>query len=130
MAKRALVSALLILISFHKCSAQPADIPPAALLYHSDPDVRIQTIKTLAESQRPDLVDDLVRAHCVENYTPVHHAYRAALQSISGRRDIRLKGAWKAWLAAVAWLWVLSVDERQALKRFLPLSLRSTTVGS
>ncbi|MBN2314524.1 MAG: right-handed parallel beta-helix repeat-containing protein, partial [Sedimentisphaerales bacterium] len=77
----------------------PSDI---ALLYHKDSDVRIKAIQTLAASNNPGIIDDLIRAHSVENYTPVHNAYGRALESLTGYRNIRGNGAWKAWLAGEA----------------------------
>jgi beta-lactamase regulating signal transducer with metallopeptidase domain/nitrous oxidase accessory protein NosD len=78
-------------------TVDPSDI---ALLYHKDPDVRIKTIKTLAVSNDSGLIDDLIRAHSVEDYTPVHNEYGRVLQSLTGNRNVRGKGAWKAWLAS------------------------------
>ena len=77
-------------------SINPSDI---ALLYHSEPDVRIKTIKMLAASNDSGLIDDLIRAGSVENYTPVHNVYGQVLRSLTGKRDVRGKGVWKAWLA-------------------------------
>jgi len=77
----------------------PSDI---ALLYHSEPDVRIETITKLAASNDSGLIDDLIRAQSVENYTPVHNEYGQVLRSLTGKRDVRGKGAWKAWLVGEA----------------------------
>ena len=77
-------------------SIDPSDI---ALLYYSEPDVRIETIKKLAASNDSGLIDDLIRAHSVENYTPVHNEYGRVLRSLTRNRNVRGKGAWKSWLA-------------------------------
>jgi beta-lactamase regulating signal transducer with metallopeptidase domain len=69
-----------------------------ALLYHSDRDIRIETVRKLAENSDSGLIDDLIRAHSVENYTPVHNEYDRVLHSLTGNRNVRGKGAWKAWL--------------------------------
>jgi parallel beta-helix repeat protein len=75
----------------------PSDI---ALLYQREPNVRIKAIKTLAAGNNPGIIDDLIRAHSVEIYTPVHNEYDRVLQSLTGNRNIRGKSAWKAWLAS------------------------------
>ncbi|MCK4827804.1 hypothetical protein KA005_69390, partial [bacterium] len=82
-----------------KGEATPVDLSDIALLYHSEPDVRIETIKKLAASKDSELIDDLIRAHGMENYTPVHNVYGQVLRSLTGNRNVRGKGAWKAWLA-------------------------------
>ena len=82
-----------------KGEATPVDLSDIVLLYHSEPEVRIQTIKTLAASNDSELIDDLIRAHSVEYYTPVHNVYGQVLRSLTGNRNVRGKGAWKAWLA-------------------------------
>jgi beta-lactamase regulating signal transducer with metallopeptidase domain len=69
-----------------------------ALLYHSDRDIRIETVRKFAENSDSGLIDDLIRAHSVENYTPVHNEYDRVLHSLTGNRNVRGKGAWKAWL--------------------------------
>jgi len=74
----------------------PSDI---ALLYHSESNVRIETIKKLAASNDSGLIDDLIRAHSVEYYTPVHNIYGQELITLTGQKNVRGKGAWKAWLA-------------------------------
>ena len=78
----------------------PVDISDIALLYHREPDVRIKALKTLATGNNPGIIDDLIRAHSVEIYTPVHNEYDRVLQSLTGNRNIRGKSAWKAWLAS------------------------------
>jgi len=70
-----------------------------ALLYHSEPDVRIKAVRKLAERNDSELIDDLIRAHSVENYTPVHNEYDKALRSMTKNRNVRGKGDWKSWLA-------------------------------
>ncbi len=79
--------------------ASPVNPSDIALLYHRDRDVRILAVQTLGASNNPEIIDDLIRAHSVEDYTPVHNAYGRVLQSLTGYRHIRGKGAWKAWLA-------------------------------
>ena len=76
----------------------PINSSDIALLYHYEPDVRIQAVKMIAENNDSSLIDDLIRAHSVENYTPVHNEYDRVLQSLTGNRNVRGKGIWKAWL--------------------------------
>jgi beta-lactamase regulating signal transducer with metallopeptidase domain len=83
-----------------KSEATPVNTSDVALLYHREPDVRIKAIKTLAASNNLGIIDDLIRAHSVEIYTPVHNEYDRLLQSLTGIRNVRGKGAWKAWLAS------------------------------
>lgn len=80
--------------------ANPVVLSNIALLYHREPDVRIKALKTLAASENPQIIHDLIRAHSVEIYTPVHNEYDRVLQSLTGNRNIRGKSAWKAWLAS------------------------------
>jgi beta-lactamase regulating signal transducer with metallopeptidase domain/protocatechuate 3,4-dioxygenase beta subunit len=80
--------------------AVPVDLSDIALLYHREPDVRIKALKTLTASNNPEIIDDLIRAHSVEIYTPVHNEYDRLLQSLTGNRNVRGKGVWKAWLAS------------------------------
>ncbi|MBN2182757.1 MAG: hypothetical protein JW715_12675, partial [Sedimentisphaerales bacterium] len=91
-------AAFVLLVSIQYCVAQSGDLPHIALLYHRDSDVRIRTIRTLAASNNRELIDDLIRAHSIENYAPVHNVYEEVLSSLTGRADIQGKGAWKAWL--------------------------------
>jgi len=85
-----------------KRESTPVNLSDIALLYHSNPDVRIKTIKKLAASNDIELIDDLIRAGSVENYTPVHNEYGRVLQSLTRNRNVRGKGVWKAWLAGEA----------------------------
>jgi parallel beta-helix repeat protein len=85
----------------------PSDI---ALLYHRDRDVRSKSVRILAASNNPTIIDDLIRAHSVENYTPIHNEYDQALQSLTGTRNIRGKTAWKAWLATEVKAGRLKID--------------------
>jgi parallel beta-helix repeat protein len=85
-----------------KSKAIPINPSDIALLYHREPDVRIKAIKKLATSGNSEIIDDLIRAHSVEIYTPVHNEYDRLLQSLTGNRNVRGKGAWKAWLASEA----------------------------
>jgi parallel beta-helix repeat protein len=85
-----------------KSEATPVNTSDIALLYHREPDVRIKAMKTLAASNNPGIIDDLIRAHSVENYTPVHNEYDRVLQTLTGNRNVRGKSAWKAWLASEA----------------------------
>ncbi len=84
--------------------------PPIVLLYHNDPAVRIRTIEALAATRDPSLIDDLIRAHAVEFYTPVHNAYFTALRAMTGQRVPRGPGAWKSWLAQEAAAGRLKID--------------------
>ncbi|KKL70688.1 hypothetical protein LCGC14_2102410, partial [marine sediment metagenome] len=97
-------------------STQPAGMPPIALLYHGDSNVRIRTIQTLGKAGDPRMIDDLIRAHSVEFYTPVHNAYASVLRSMTGERTRRGKGQWKAWLADQAAKGRLKIN-------YLPISL-------
>jgi len=81
-----------------KSEAAPVNPSDIALLYHKDPDVRTNAIKRIAASNNSEIIDDLIRAHSVENYTPVHNEYGRALQSLTGNKSVRGKSAWKAWL--------------------------------
>ncbi len=90
--------------------------PPIALLYHTDPDVRTGTLQALAATRDLGLIDDLIRAHAVEYYTPVHNAYFNALQAMTGQRAVRGPEAWKAWLNREAAAGRLTID-------YLPLEL-------
>jgi parallel beta-helix repeat protein len=85
-----------------KSEATPVNTSDIALLYHREPDVRIKAMKTLAASNNPGIIDDLIRAHSVENYTPVHNEYDRVLQTLTGNRNVRGKSAWKGWLASEA----------------------------
>lgn len=76
--------------------------PPIVLLYHIDADVRIRAVEALAATRDAGLIDDLVRAHAVECYTPVHNVYLRALQAMTGQCAPRGPGAWKTWLAQEA----------------------------
>jgi beta-lactamase regulating signal transducer with metallopeptidase domain len=93
-----------------KTEAAPVNPSDIALLYHSNPDIRIKTIKMLASSNDSGLIDDLIRAHSVENYTPVHNEYGRVLQSLTGNRNVRGKSAWKAWLAGEVEAGRLKID--------------------
>jgi beta-lactamase regulating signal transducer with metallopeptidase domain len=93
-----------------KNEAVQVNLSDIALLYHKNPDIRIKAIKTLADSNDPEIIDDLVRAHSVENYTPVHNEYHRVLQSLTGNRNIRGKSAWKAWLAGEVEAGRLKID--------------------
>jgi hypothetical protein len=83
-----------------KTEAIPINPSDIALLYHREPDVRIKAIKKLAMSGNSEIIDDLIRAHSVEIYTPVHNEYDRVLQSLTGNRSVRGKSVWKAWLAS------------------------------
>jgi hypothetical protein len=96
----------------------PADLPSVMLLYHRDAELRIQTVQTLSAHGGAEIVDDLIRAHSVENYTPVHNAYGSALSTLTGQRSQRDKGQWKAWLADEVKAGRLQID-------YLPLDLDS-----
>ena len=93
-----------------KNKATPVNPSDIALLYHKDPDVRIKAVKTIAASNNSAIIDDLIRAGSVENYTPVHNEYGRVLQSLTGKRNIRGKGAWKAWLDSEAEAGRLKID--------------------
>jgi len=88
----------------------PGDIAPIALLYHQDAAVRIETIKELSKTGDLSLIDDLIRAHSVEFYTPVHNVYASVLRSMTAQRGHRTKGQWKTWLAGQAAAGRLAVD--------------------
>lgn len=72
--------------------------PPIALLYHTDPDTRLQAVHALAATRDLSLIDDLVRACSVEFYTPVHNAYADAFRRFANDPSPRGPGEWKAWL--------------------------------
>lgn len=101
-----------------KAKIDPADLPSVLLLYHRDPELRRQTVQALSRQGGPELIDDLIRAHSVENYTPVHNAYGDGLRSLTGQRNRRGKGQWKAWLAEEVKAGRLQID-------YLPLDLNS-----
>ena len=84
--------------------------PPIVFLYHNDSNVRIRTIEALAATRDPQVIDDLIRAHAVEFYTPVHNAYFRFLQAMTGQRVPRGPGAWKSWLAQEAAAGRLKID--------------------
>jgi len=84
--------------------------PPLALLYHSDPKIRIDAIERLAAQGDSSLVDDLIRAQSIENYTPVHHAYRKALLPLTGLQSLPPGMNWKAWLASEVEAGRLQID--------------------
>ena len=88
------------------------------LLYHCDADVRTKSIEALAATRDPTLIDDLIRAHAVEYYTPVHNAYFTALRAMTGQSAPRGPGAWKSWLAQETAAGRLKID-------YLPLSTDS-----
>ena len=90
--------------------------PPIALLYHNDRDVRRGAVEALGQTGDRELIDDLIRARSVENYTPVHNAYARALRTLSGEAKVRGVGAWKAWLAGEVAAGRLKID-------YLPLDL-------
>lgn len=71
---------------------------PVALLYHKDADVRIDAVRRLVAEGNAALIDDLIRAKSVENYTPVHHAYQGGLLRLTGLRNLPPAMNWKAWL--------------------------------
>lgn len=87
-----------------------AATPPVALLYHSDHKVRIKTIEQLAAQEDPNLIDDLIRAKSVENYTPVHNVYRRQLLKLTGLRTFPAGKNWKAWLAGEVQAGRLEID--------------------
>ena len=64
----------------------------------------------MAATRDSSLIDDLIRAHAVEYYTPVHNAYYRALRDMTGQRAPRGPGAWKAWLAQEAAAGRLKID--------------------
>jgi len=114
-------------------ASQSAELPPVALLYHRDSSVRIETIKKLAASGNRELVDDLIRAHSIENYTPVHNVYGNVLNSLSGRTDIHGKSAWKTWLVSEVSAGRLNIDylpidpnalDREQRDQVLPFATR------
>ena len=74
--------------------------PPIARLYHSDHEVRIEAIEGLAATKDPGIIDDLIRAQSVENYTPVHNVYHRELLKLTGLRALPAGMNWKAWLEA------------------------------
>jgi len=86
--------------------------PPLAFLYHNDPQVRIKTIQELAQTNDPDIIDDLIRARSVEAYTPVHNAYQKALCSMTGETNLFSKTDWKTWLQKQVQSGKLSIDYR------------------
>ena len=71
---------------------------PVALLYHKDAEVRIDAVQRLVDEGDAALIDDLIRAKSVENYAPVHNAYRAGLQRLTSLRSLPPGMNWKAWL--------------------------------
>ena len=89
---------------------QKAALAKIALLYHVNPDVRKKAIITIAEMGDQSLIDDLIRAHSVEAYTPVHNVYGSVLPTLTGARKIAQKGSWKAWLAGEAKAGRLKID--------------------
>lgn len=89
---------------------QKAALAKIALLYHVNPDVRKKAIITIAEMGDPNLIDDLIRAHSVEAYNPVHSVYGSVLPPLTGVRKIAQKGTWKAWLAGEAKAGRLKID--------------------
>lgn len=91
-------SILLALVAFNAISF--ATPPPVVLLYHNDAKVRIEAIERMAAEEDPDLIDDLIRAQSIENYTPVHNAYRRGLLRLTGLRSLPTGMNWKAWLAS------------------------------
>lgn len=99
--------------------------PPIVLLYHSDADVRIHTIEALAATCDPALIDDLIRAHAVEYYTPVHNAYFKALREMTGQGAPRGPGEWKSWLAQEAAAGRLKVDYLTLVIDVLPADERA-----
>jgi C-terminal processing protease CtpA/Prc len=130
----ALASVVLITLAFPAKSCSGADLQAkgaqavqkslkaapkeVALLYHSDPTVRIAAIKSLAASADPALIDDLIRAHSVEYYTPVQNVYGREMPVMTGARRISGKGNWKAWLAAEAKAGRLKID-------YIPIDVNS-----
>lgn len=102
-----------------------APLPRLVLLYHSDADVRIQTIDALAATRDPGLIDDLIRAHAVEYYTPVHNAYFKALRGMTGQSGPRGPGEWKSWLAQEVAGGRLKIDYLPLELEGLPLNERA-----
>jgi len=118
MQKQVLIAMFSIAILVQVRPVESEDLPPIALLYHNDPDVRIQTIRRLAESKNPELIDDLIRGYSVEVFTPVNYVYDEELGLMTGQKNIRGRGAWKAWLAAEASAGRLKID-------YLPIDINS-----
>ena len=94
------VSWIVVLVSASTCSTALQAAPPIVLLYHRDALVRNETIQQLAAEDDSGLVDDLIRANSVEDYTPVHNAYHKALLRLTGLRGLPAGMNWKAWLAS------------------------------
>jgi hypothetical protein len=80
------------------------------LLYDMNSEVRQRAVLAIAEMKDLNLVDDLIRAYSVENYTPVNNVYEQVLSSLTGAQSMRRKGSWKAWLAAEAKAGHLKID--------------------
>jgi C-terminal processing protease CtpA/Prc len=108
------------------CEARQPSVgrPPVVLLYHDDSSVRIRTIEALAARRDPSLIDDLIRAHSVENYTPVQNVYDSALRAMTDETARRSKGAWKAWLTKQADEGSLTIDYLPVNVDTLPASQR------
>ncbi len=104
---RLLPGVLLALTSGPVCLGAP---PPVVLLYHEDADVRTKTIESLAAGNDPALIDDLIRAQSVENYTPVHITYQKVLSRLAGQRLPPSETNWKAWLASEVEAGRLKID--------------------
>lgn len=97
--------------------------PQLALLFHTDREIRTQTIKQLAALKDPRIIDDLIRANSVEFYAPVHKAYYMALRSLTGIQERHTRGAWKAWLDREVKAGRLNID-------YLPLIIDEVTTDT
>jgi carboxyl-terminal processing protease len=114
---------VLLVFGFLPIGIDAAETRPAiVLLYHNDPAIRISTIEALAATGDFGLIDDLIRAEAVEDYTPVHNVYNRVLQEMTGQRTIHDRGAWKAWLSQAASAGRLKID-------YLPLRLDALSPG-
>jgi carboxyl-terminal processing protease len=103
----------------------PTSNPPVALLYHNDHKVRIGAIQRLAAEEDSSFIDDLIRAKSVENYTPVHNAYRTHLLRLADLRSLPDGMNWKAWLAAEVEAGRLEIDYLPVDTAAVDESLRS-----
>ncbi len=110
--RRSLFSVLVV--STVTTAASAAAPPPVVLLYHNDHKVRIAAIQLLAAEEDSSLIDDLIRAKSVENYTPVHNAYRTHLLRLADLRSLPDGMNWKTWLAA-------EVEARRLEIDYLPM---------
>lgn len=116
--------AVLIVVST-VTSTVSAATPPIALLYHNDHKVRIEAIEELAAQEDPGLIDDLIRAKSVENYTPVHNTYRTHLLRLANLRSLPNGMNWRAWLASEVEAGRLEIDYLPIDREQVDESLRS-----